>query len=155
MAVTRRGKHKVTIGQHKKHVSQMSIAEKQHLLEWVADSWSKNPKLKPNEHLRDKIKRKQVKYSPELARNALQNLYDCLIEFNYKTCYGGRQEPRIVVRSKEAYKIQNKWYHQVIVLDLCNMEVITAYSCLVTDTHRHLDMKRYNESIEIMKELYV
>lgn len=133
--------------QVRKHVSQMSFHEINYLQNILGETWANVQRLYISNHLRDKIASKRTVYSRTLALDCLRDFRECLFEFNLKTYENGEQSARVALRSKGQFKHNDKWYNQIIVVDIMRCVVVTSYLNEVNDHHDTIDWSNYNENL--------
>ena len=139
-------KVKESVAQTKKHWSQFSDTERI-LLECCVNNLSNNY-ITVSEHAKTHI--------PFLNHHFVRDFVSAcdIIEFNV-TKRRDNEQCRVLVRSRKTFPIRNERGvddgNVCLVIDLKSCTVVSSYVNYSTDTHRNLDMNRYDESLNVVE----
>lgn len=153
VGVFKKGWGKNAEGQKKKHIEQMSRAEKDYLAFLLKDL---HHRFKIHPHLQDKQRKGLVSYDILTIKNTLRSpaLSNYIREYSEVNRNDGEVDRRVLVRSpkKERVYIKNRGYRMcnlLFVISLKNSEVITAYY-----SHQHhtyeTNIDRYDKHLAII-----
>ena len=137
---------KHTDSQIKKHMSQFSETESI-LLSICVDN-IKNNYITVSDHAKTHI--------PFLNHHFVRDFVSAcdIIEFNV-TKRRDEEQCRVLVRSHKTFPIRNERGvddgNVCLVIDLKSCTVVSSYVNYSTDTHRNLDMNRYDESLNVVE----
>lgn len=136
-----------TEGQQKKHITQMTMAEINKIVNFFKEHTLKQ-RPSVSRHLNEKLTARACVIPKELLRDIRQHPKETLVEYN-----NTNGEPRALFRSKKSVTIKRNG--RVISAQLClvislrDNKVITAYENETNDGHESCDYRRYNENLRI------
>lgn len=148
------GKVKVTKGQQKKHIQQMTTDEVAYLRKEIR--YFPHWKVKQSKHL----KRKMVSLNLQEVEDMLldRKAERFIVEYNETVLPTGDTDRRLLLRSDKSrivrFKTRNKEVVEAranlcIVVSLDRFEIVTAYWNKVEDAHKTIQWHRYNEQLAI------
>lgn len=138
--------------QIRKHVSQMTIADKHYLLDQFAENWSHHPKLHKSQHLIDEYKKGNRFFNFKIAEHTIRHFYECIVEYNEVFVNGYMQSRRVLLRSTQVTKHKGKYVNMCFVIDIDTLTVVTSFPCAVNDNHKTLRKELYTETLNIIKD---
>ena len=147
------GQVKKTNNQIKKHVSQMSFIELNHIVSFFKNETAKHD-ITLSYHLRDKVMNGEVVLNTPMLANIFDNVNQSIIEYNVTN-----GTPRLLLRSlsQENIMIDNQYQNTnlCIVIDLLSFRIITAYHNLANDFHDEIDYNIYDENMKVQPYDYI
>jgi len=147
------GQVKKTNNQIKKHVSQMSFIELNHIVSFFKNETAKHD-ITLSYHLRDKVMNGEVVLNTPMLANIFDNINQSIIEYNVTN-----GTPRLLLRSlsQENIMIDNQYQNTnlCIVIDLLSFRIVTAYHNLANDFHDDIDYNRYDENMKVQPYDYI
>ena len=147
----KQGEIKVTQGQRKKHVSQMSDYELRRLCRRIKGI----KRLNASWHLSQKMKKKEISFTYEMIYDVLKNIHKShIIEYNL-SMFNEQEESRVLLRTHKSYPVQIDGKGQVycnlcFVIALNTGRIVTAYWNDAKDNHKSINLNRYDEKLEII-----
>lgn len=147
------GQVKKTNNQIKKHVSQMSFIELNHIVSFFKNETAKHD-ITLSYHLRDKVMNGEVVLNTPMLANIFDNVNQSIIEYNVTN-----GTPRLLLRSlsQENIMIDNQYQNTnlCIVIDLLSFRIVTAYHNLANDYHAKINYDRYDENMKVQPYDYI
>lgn len=139
-----------TLMQMKKHISQMSNKEQQHLMKEVRHL----NRLKLSNHVTKKVKHDGLDFQPVAIVAVLKGLTpDNIVEYNVTLRTNGQKSERLLLRSSEEYPVMIEGKSVVcnlcFSLDITSGDIVTVYWNQATDTHDNIDWGRYQANLKI------
>lgn len=135
-----------TVGQVKKHVTQMSPEDKVVIAQRLDVILDEN--LIFSSHLRDKLNAKSTLISKKLVDDIHNDIQSCIIEYNE-----AGNSKRVVVRSNMCMPVERNreldYVNLCLVIDLTNSRVVTAYTNSYDDDHSSVDYSRYDKNLKV------
>ena len=146
-----------TEGQDKKHISQMTEAEKKYLKDKIKSIDRKDITLA--RHLTNKQKNIGFKMKNIIEVLNEENVDELIVEYN-ETPTNGVIDKRVLLRGDKSYNVRFESEKGsfispanicfVVLLD--TYRVVTAYWNKTEDSHRTINWSRYNKDLKIIKE---
>jgi len=134
--------------QIKKHISQMSEQEEQHLVQACKQCAKKA--ITFTNHAR----RRHIRFQERDVRHCLRQVgrHSTLIEYNEVWSDGICLDKRVLLRQTHVYyQTKKKEVHVCFVFSLFENQVITMYTNDVKDNHATLDWRNYTSDLLIIK----
>lgn len=148
---------RITKGQKKKHVSQMTPEEIAFIKKVVFRSLNEHKnKLVVSTHLIDKMIDYRSDFDHRIALTTLEHLEHTLIEYSHKSKNNGVNiyKRRITVRSQipQEVELDGKLTscNMVFVLDMDECVVISSWFNKETYHHNNINWSRYNKNLKII-----
>lgn len=148
----KKGNVKITPGQRKKHISQMSEREVKTVIGKLKTL--KNPR--PSRHLQEKIDGEGLHIDNELVNETLQNANENnIIEYNSVVYSNGGRSRRTLLRSQDSRSVyipeqrKNVNCNLCFVVDMDKNMIVTSYWNATNDNHNNINWKRYDNSLDI------
>ena len=136
-----------TNNQHKKHVKQMSEADRDVIVEFMHNHTLKQ-KMSYTGHLKAKIANGDVKIKKGQIRSIFSNLNGSIIEYNVTN-----NSPRVILRSLSTTEevVHNRLQNVqlCVIIDLLTLTFVSAYYNLEGDTHSSIDYTRYDKDMVV------
>lgn len=151
VGVFKHGQVRVTDGQRKKHVSQMSDYELQRLCRKIKPV----KRISASRHLKQKVENNEVSFTYKMVWDVINNIHKThIIEYN-RTSFKGVQESRVLLRTQKSFPVEIGGKGEVrcnlcFVLSLDSGRLITAYWNEVSDNHKSINTDRYDETLVIV-----
>lgn len=148
-----RGAVRETKYQTKKHVKQMSEADRDTIVTFMHNHTLKQ-KMSYTEHLKGKIANGDVRITKGQIRSIFSNLKDSIIEYNVTS-----RQPRVILRSSSTVEelIHNRLQkvQLCVIIDLLTLTFVSAYYNIEGDTHTSIDYSRYDKDMVVEPDKYL
>lgn len=148
-----RGAVRETQHQTKKHVKQMSEADRDAIVLFMHNHTLKQ-KMSYTEHLKGKIANGDVRITKGQIRSIFSNLKDSIIEYNVTS-----RQPRVILRSSSTVEelIHNRLQkvQLCVIIDLLTLTFVSAYYNIEGDTHTSIDYSRYDKDMVVEPDKYL
>lgn len=146
-----------TEGQDKKHISQMTEAEKKYLKDKIKSIDRKDITL--TRHLTNKRKTIGFKMKNIIEVLNEENVDELIVEYN-ETPTNGVIDKRVLLRGGKSYNVRFESEkgsfispaNICFVVSLENYRVVTVYWNKTKDSHKTMNWNRYNKDLKIIKE---
>lgn len=145
------GQVKVTEGQRKKHVSQMSEYELHRLCRRIKGV----KRIRVSRHLKQKVENKEVSFTYSMIWDVLNNIHKThVVEYN-RTSFYDKEESRVLLRTQKSYPVKIDEIGEVrcnlcFVLSINRGNIVTAYWNEVDDNHTTINLERYDENLKMV-----
>lgn len=140
-----KGSIKKTVGQRKKHHTQLTNEDYKVLrnkLAIVRQQWLRKG-ITLSYHLQDKMMKGETTFSLEEAMKCI--MLGQIIEYNTTDT-----DKRVLLRSTQTISHEGKLVNQCIVVSLKTLRVVTSFLNYADDNHSTINLDRYDENLEVI-----